>query len=136
MAVYQGDSNFSGSTSAALSITVGTGDELFVNQMYLVVLQRTADQAGLDDWTTELQDGFSRQKVIRMIMDSPEAQTLAQRNRGVHREQHPKPLPHSPIERPGQGAADQRLLRGHPRPSGRSHGPSVFHQCRERRVPR
>ena len=80
-AVYQGDSNYSGSTAAPLSITVGTSDQLFVNQIYLIVLDRPAEQAGLEDWTTDLQDGLSRQKVIRLIIGSPEAQALVQQVR-------------------------------------------------------
>ncbi len=78
LAVYQGDSNYSGSATAPLAITVGTADELFVNQMYLIVLDRTAEQAGLSDWTTGLQDGLSRHNITQMIMDSPEAKSDAQ----------------------------------------------------------
>jgi autotransporter-associated beta strand protein len=77
-AVYQGDSNFSGSTSTPLSLTVGTSDEVFVNQIYLSVLDRPAEQGGLEAWTTALQDGLSRAKVVRLIIDSPESKTRAQ----------------------------------------------------------
>ena len=131
MAVYQGDSNYSGSTTAPLAITVGTGDELFVNQMYLIILDRPAEQAGLTAWTTDLQDGFSRQQVVRLIIDSPEAQADAQ-VRAESSTGTQQPHLTAQLEPAVQDATDQRPLRGDPRPSGRPGGTSILHQCRER----
>ena len=61
-----------------MPIVVGTSTELFVNQIYLDVLLRPAEQAGLESWTTQIADGVSRQKVVRLILGSSEARALVQ----------------------------------------------------------
>jgi autotransporter-associated beta strand protein len=77
-AVYAGDSNYAASATNPTSIVVGTSDERFVNEIYLGVLERPAEQAGLEDWTNALADGMSRNQVVKLIMNSPEARALGQ----------------------------------------------------------
>jgi hypothetical protein len=74
---YEGDSNYPASAAGPVSIAVGTADQVFVNEIYLAVLDRPAEHAGLQDWTTQLADGMSRSKLITLIANSPEAQALA-----------------------------------------------------------
>jgi hypothetical protein len=75
---YDGDSDYTANASGPVSIAVGTADQLFVNEIYLAVLDRSAEQAGLQDWTNQLADGMSRNQVVTLITNSPEAKALAQ----------------------------------------------------------
>jgi hypothetical protein len=75
---YDGDSNYASNASSPVSMEVGTADELFVNEIYMAILYRPAEQAGLQDWTNQLADGMSRNKVVTLIANSPEAQAVAQ----------------------------------------------------------
>jgi autotransporter-associated beta strand protein len=77
-AVYSGDSNYMANASNPASIVVGTSDQLWVNEIYLAVLDRPAEQAGLDAWTTGLANGISRNRVVDLIVNSPEAKARAQ----------------------------------------------------------
>ena len=78
-AVYQGDANFApGSTSAPLTITVGDGTQLYLNQLYIAVLHRPIDSAGLTLWEGQLNSGTSRKVVASDIVHSAEARTLGE----------------------------------------------------------
>ena len=48
-------------------------DTTFLKQQYLNTLGRTPDQAGMDYWTKQLQNGTSPQDVANAIQNSPEA---------------------------------------------------------------
>jgi hypothetical protein len=78
VAAYQGDADYSPSTSSGSTIMVGTSTELFLNQMYVAILNRPIDPVGLQDWTTALADGATRTKVVKDIFDSAEAKARAQ----------------------------------------------------------
>jgi autotransporter-associated beta strand protein len=67
-AVYQGDTNFAGGTSAApAAIKVGDGNQLYVNELYLQMFGQIADPSGLANYTTLLANGFSRRYVVHDI---------------------------------------------------------------------
>jgi hypothetical protein len=76
-AVYEGDSNYPSNTSSPLSLTVGDSNELFLNQVYLDVLHRAPDQAGLDFWRQFLELGYARKWVTAKIVHSRESQVTA-----------------------------------------------------------
>jgi hypothetical protein len=74
--VYSGDANFNGSTSAALTQTVGTMNQLFVTQVYEDLLGRTPDSAGLAHFTSLLDmNQATRTQVAETIQSSQEART-------------------------------------------------------------
>jgi autotransporter-associated beta strand protein len=75
---YDGDDNYSANASAPVTMVVGTADERFVNEIYLGVLDRPAEQVGLQAWTTDIANGMSRNQVVKLIIGSPEARGLAQ----------------------------------------------------------
>jgi len=70
--MFLGDANHMGSSSPAVAITVGTLTERFVGQLYLHLLQRTVDGAGLATWTAALDQGVSRTEVAREIEQGQE----------------------------------------------------------------
>jgi hypothetical protein len=74
---YDGDANYAANASAPVSMVVGTADERFINEIYLGVLDRPAEQAGLEAWTTDIANGMTRNQVVTLIIDSPEARALA-----------------------------------------------------------
>src|SRR5262249_28294744 len=74
---YDGDSDYAANASTPFAMVVGTADERFVNEIYLGVLDRPAEQAGLQAWTTDIADGMSRNQVVKLIIDSPEARERA-----------------------------------------------------------
>jgi trimeric autotransporter adhesin len=82
-AVYQGDTNFAGSTSASQAITVSsasgamTANEQYVTQVFLAVLGRSPQASGLAYWSNLLAEGVSRRMVARLIVNSREAQLVA-----------------------------------------------------------
>jgi trimeric autotransporter adhesin len=73
IAVYQGDSNFTASTSAGLAIQAGAPTEQFINQIYLDVLGRPAGEQELDYWRTQLFIGRPIKTIVREIVDSGDA---------------------------------------------------------------
>jgi Bacterial Ig-like domain (group 3)/Domain of unknown function (DUF4214) len=75
-AQYLGDPNALASTSPALSITVGTDNERYVNQLYVDLLGREADEDGLSFWTQLLDAGRSRLVVVASILNSHEARVF------------------------------------------------------------
>src|SRR5207253_2515253 len=66
-AAYDGDANHTGSSSSAVTVTVGTFDEQFVGKLYQTVLQRQPDAGGLAVWTAALNHGFMRSQVAQAI---------------------------------------------------------------------
>jgi hypothetical protein len=67
-AVYQGDTNFqAGTTSNALAIKVGDGNQLYVNQVFLDMLHTIADPQGLANYATLMANGYSRSYVVHDI---------------------------------------------------------------------
>jgi hypothetical protein len=67
-AVYSGDTNFAGNTSAGRAIKVGDGNQLYVNQVYLQTVLHIADPVGLANYFTLLANGFTRKYVVRSII--------------------------------------------------------------------
>jgi autotransporter-associated beta strand protein len=75
-AVYSGDANFAGSTSAALTQTVGTMNQLFVTQVYEDLLGRAPDPDGLNHFASLLDNNqATRTQVAELIQTSAEART-------------------------------------------------------------
>jgi hypothetical protein len=68
-AVYSGDSNFAGNSSAGRLIKVGDGNQLYVNQVYIQAVGRIADPTGLANYFTLLANGFSKNYVVRQIIN-------------------------------------------------------------------
>lgn len=50
--------------------------ELFVKEQYLNLLDRTANSGGLDYWTSELNNGASKENVVDRIMNEDEYLTV------------------------------------------------------------
>src|SRR5262249_34830619 len=75
-AVYTGDANTPPSRSGPALVTVGTADERYVGQLYVNILQRQPEAAGLASWVNDLQEGMTRTTVSLAIEQSPEARTL------------------------------------------------------------
>jgi autotransporter-associated beta strand protein len=76
-AIYAGSSTASASQSALVAITVGTINEQFVNQIYLDVLGRPAEMAGLNYWVARLQLGATTTQIARGIVRSPDGMVTA-----------------------------------------------------------
>jgi autotransporter-associated beta strand protein len=79
IAVYSGDTNFTGSTSAALTQTVnqatptGTPNQRFVTQVYSDLLGRSPDPGGLTFWSSLIdRNQATRTQVALGIQTSPE----------------------------------------------------------------
>ncbi len=51
-------------------------DEEFLNRLYQTVFKRAADQEGFDYWTKQMEDGMTREDVIKSFIDSKEFQEL------------------------------------------------------------
>ena len=51
-------------------------DEEFLNRLYQTVFKRDADQEGFDYWTKQMEDGMTREDVIKSFIDSKEFQEL------------------------------------------------------------
>ena len=66
-AVYSGDTNFAGTTSNAVPLKSGDGNQLYVNQLYLQLVDNFADPQGLANYTTLLANGRSRQYVVHAV---------------------------------------------------------------------
>jgi Bacterial Ig-like domain (group 3)/Domain of unknown function (DUF4214) len=73
-AVYSGDANFTGSTSAALTQMVGSMNQLFVTQVYEDLLGRAPDPDGLAHFSSLLDmNQATRSQVAETIQSSAEA---------------------------------------------------------------
>ena len=67
VAAYTGDTNFAATTSNSIAIKVGDGNQLFVNQLYLQLLDTIADPLGLANYATLLANGSSRSFVVHSV---------------------------------------------------------------------
>jgi hypothetical protein len=56
--------------------SIGTRNEIYVSNLYLVLLERPVDPIGLASYSQELDHGASRQQVVASIMSSSEYLTL------------------------------------------------------------
>ena len=77
-AVYSGDTNFTTSTSSALSQVVNTPatlNQVLVDEDYRVFLNRAAEPAGLTNGSTQLNNGATPNSVGMAIANSTESQT-------------------------------------------------------------
>jgi hypothetical protein len=54
----------------------GTLNQIYVSNLYAVLLERPVDPTGLSSWSQELDQGASRQEVVSSIMSSSEYLTL------------------------------------------------------------
>ncbi len=72
-AQYSGDSNFSSSTSPAVTVSVGTANDQFLNQVFLIELNRPITTAELPYWDKQFADGRTRQSIVNQIATSKEA---------------------------------------------------------------
>jgi len=78
-AQYSGDSHFATSTSTAVTATVGTPNELWINQVYLIELDRAPTASDLAAWDKQFADGRTRKQIVFSIATSKEANlTLVQ----------------------------------------------------------
>jgi autotransporter-associated beta strand protein len=75
-AVYSGDTNFQTATSPATSIVVGSPAELFINQVYMVVIGAAAEPSG-NFWIAQLNGGYPRGLIVQQIVGSPQASVQA-----------------------------------------------------------
>jgi hypothetical protein len=74
-ASYVGDANHSTSSSSAMTLNLGTANERFVTQLYVTLLQRQPEAAGLASWVGDLDHGVSRAQVVRGFEQSLEWRT-------------------------------------------------------------
>jgi hypothetical protein len=77
-AVYSGDTNFTTSTSSALSQVVNTPatlNQVLVDEDYRALLNRAAEPGGLTYWSTQLNNGATPNSVGMAIANSTESQT-------------------------------------------------------------
>lgn len=73
LAVYQGNANTNGSTSVGVNQVVGNPNQLYLNQIYLDLLNRPIDTASLTKWSAALAAGRSRLSIVNAIEHSTEA---------------------------------------------------------------
>ncbi len=80
-AVYNGDALTGTSTSAVVTQVVGTATQIYINQIYLDLLDRPVDSTSLAKWTTKLtKGGESRAAFVQTIDHSLEVRTVAVQN--------------------------------------------------------
>ncbi len=72
-AQYSGDTNFSTSTSTAVTVSVGSANDQFLNQVFLIELNRPITAAELPYWNQQFTDGRSRQSIVSQIATGREA---------------------------------------------------------------
>ena len=72
-AFYLGDSNFSSSTSTPTIVTVGTGNEQWLNQVFEILLNRSITAAEIPFWNKQLAKGRSRYSIASEISKGKEA---------------------------------------------------------------
>ena len=78
-AQYSGDTNFTGSTSSALTAVVGTSFEQWLASVFEIELNRAPGPSDLQIWDQQFADGRTRQSIAVAIADSPEGkQTIVQ----------------------------------------------------------
>jgi trimeric autotransporter adhesin len=72
-AQYSGDTNFSSSTSTPVTVTVGTGNEQWLNQVFEILLHRPITAAEVPYWNKQLAKGRSRYSIASEISKGKEA---------------------------------------------------------------
>jgi hypothetical protein len=68
--------NTGSGTNDAVLTAVGSLNQVYVSNLYLVLLERPVDSSGLATWTAQLDHGASRQSVVAGLMSSQEYLTL------------------------------------------------------------
>jgi trimeric autotransporter adhesin len=76
-AQYSGDSNFSSSTSSVVSVSVGTGNEQWINAVFEILLDRPITAAEIPYWNKQLAKGRSRYSIASEISKGKEAKLVA-----------------------------------------------------------
>ncbi len=69
-AQYLGDTNYTGSTSSAVTVVVGTANERWLNQVFLIELDRPLAPSDLAYWDTQFAKGRSRKEIAFAIANS------------------------------------------------------------------
>jgi hypothetical protein len=78
-AQYSGNTNFATSTSSAVTVSVGTADDQYINAVYLIEVDRAATSSDLAFWNKEFAKGITHKQFVDSVVASPEAQlTLIQ----------------------------------------------------------
>jgi autotransporter-associated beta strand protein len=72
-AQYLGNGNFATSTSAAVTVSVGTADEQYINAVYSIELGRAPTASDLTSWNEQFAKGRTRKDIVHQIATSPEA---------------------------------------------------------------
>lgn len=76
-AKYLGDENTGPSTSAPLTLTVGSPNQRYVEQLYQQLFKVPADTQGLLSWSGLLDEGMSRKALVAHLAAAPLARTQA-----------------------------------------------------------
>jgi hypothetical protein len=72
-AEYRGDTNFRSSTSNVVSVIAGTGNELWLNRVFQILLNRPITAAEIPYWNKQLAKGRSRYSIANEISMGKEA---------------------------------------------------------------
>ncbi len=76
-AQYSGDSNFNSSTSSVVTVSVGTGNEQWLNAVFEILLDRPITAAEIPYWNKQLAKGRSRYSIASEISKGKEAKLVA-----------------------------------------------------------
>jgi trimeric autotransporter adhesin len=76
-AQYNGDTNFSGSTSTAVPVSVGTANDQWLNQVFEILLNRPITSAEIPFWNKQFAKGRSRYSIANQISQLKEAKIAA-----------------------------------------------------------
>jgi autotransporter-associated beta strand protein len=74
-AEYLGDKNFSSNVSAAVTVTVGSGNDQWLNRVFEILLNRPITAAEIPYWSKQLAKGRSRYSIASEISKGKEART-------------------------------------------------------------
>jgi Bacterial Ig-like domain (group 3)/Domain of unknown function (DUF4214) len=72
-AVYNGDTNFSSSASSAVTVSAGTGNDQWLNQVFQILLNRPITAAEIPYWDKQFAKGRSRYSIANQISHGKEA---------------------------------------------------------------
>jgi autotransporter-associated beta strand protein len=76
-AQYNGDTNFSSSTSTAVTVSVGTANDQWLNQVFEILLNRPITSAEIPFWNKQFAKGRSRYSIASEISKGKEARIAA-----------------------------------------------------------
>lgn len=79
-AQYNGDTNFTGSTSAATTVVIGTAFEQWLAAVYEIELDRAPGQSDVQIWDQQFANGRTRKSIALEIANSPEAKGIIVQN--------------------------------------------------------